>query len=140
MDLKNLVNKGKFEFYWLDPQSEKVLVLKYVQPWKWSDAVGFAQDNVKMLNSIDYKFAMVHDFSLYPNETSSAGDIHDSLWAKAPPMPSNLVMSIVVSARMNILLEMGFEIVEKAMFRRKINYFVDSMEAAKTLLIQKGLI
>lgn len=139
MDLVELKKSEKYEVSWMNPQTENILIIKYVQPWQWADYVMFTQSNIEFLNVIQYPFAMLHDISLFPNVESATGSLYDNLMTKLPPVPPNLKSIIVVNPRKNAMMEVGFDIVQSIFLRKKIVFFVDTMDKAKDLLVHNEL-
>lgn len=138
MDTNQLRTANKFDVFWLDPETQKTLVIKYIEPWVWNDFIVFTEDNIEWLKKIDYEFTLLHDFSLFSSSDTLVGSIYDNLMKKLPPIPKNLRFAIVIDPHKNRMAEMGFEILEKVLYRKKKTYFVGSMEAAKIILSSQG--
>lgn len=139
MDLSELKKSEKFEVFWMNPKTENILIIKYIQPWQWADFVMFTRSNLEYFNAIDHPFAIVHDFSLFPNNEFSTGSIYENLATQVPPFPQNLKIIIMANPRKNTMMEVGFDIAQSAFFRRKIVFFVDTMDKAKDLLVRNDL-
>ncbi len=138
MDINQLRNTNKLDIFWLNPESKKTLVIRYVEPWTWNDFILFTENNIEWLKQIHYEFALLHDFSLFSSSETLVGSIYDNLMKKLPPIPPTLRFAVVIDPNKKIMAEIGFEIIEKALYRKKKTYFVTSMDAAKKLLSSQG--
>ncbi len=116
-----------FTIGWQDPETKTVLLVNYMNPWQWSDIVNALQQAEGYFRSIDHKAVIIHDQSNFPGEQSTIGAIKD-LWGTLPLPPVNLQACFIVNPKKNFALELAFDVVEKAFFRRTVTRFVASLE------------
>lgn len=122
-----------FVIEWQDPQTKTVLSVKYLKPWQWSDVVNALKEAEHYFKSIDHKAIIIHDQSKFPPEQSTIGAVKD-LWGNLPLPPANLRACFVVNQSKNYMLEVAFDIVEKAFFRRTVTHFVYTMGEVEKML------
>lgn len=122
-----------FLIEWQDQKTKTALVVKYINPWQWSDIIDALKQADGYFKSIDHKAVIIHDQSDFPVEQSTMDAIKD-IWGRIPLPPANLQACFIVNPKKSYALEFVFEIVEKAFFRRIVTRFVGSLEEVSTHL------
>ena len=122
----------------MDPNSPQVLVLKFIQPWRWVDFIEFVKANYDFLLSIDRKFALIYDASLFPIAEHKLATVYDDLVKQAPHNPPNLDLVIMLDPRNSSTLKMVFEILIRTTHRKRILHIVNSLEEATPVLAKNG--
>ena len=132
------MSNDMFAIDWQDPETKKIVMAKYLKPWRWVDTVAVFEEAAKYFKTVDHMAAIVHDQTQFPATQSTVGAIRD-MWGRIPPPPKNLQVCIVVDPRKSNSLEVAFEIVERIAFRRTITRFVHTMQEADELLAKNNL-
>ncbi len=138
MDISEIKQSKKIEAFWLDPNSPKVVVLKFIQPWRWVDFVEFMHANYDFLLSVDQPFALMYDAMRFPITENRVAQVYDNLVTKAPPNPPKLALVVMLDPQNALNLSVSFEILMRATSRKRILHIVNSREAATQVLANNG--
>ena len=130
----------KFEIVWRNPE-KTVLMINYFQNGTWEDILEANSMSDVIVREVQHNVIVFHNGGDYSVDMTDIGSIKGLFYNKAPSIPKNLILVIILLKNWKgaMSLKIGMETLDKVIFRRKLNYFVHSMEEAEELIKQAGL-
>jgi hypothetical protein len=125
-----------FKIEWMDTQ-KTTLQINYIASGQWSDILQANLEVIEIIKASPHDVILFHNAGKYGVDLTSIGAIKDLLYNKVPPVPTNLRCVIVMVDYINLKfqsIKIAMDILDKTFYKRKLNYFVTTMEEVEQLI------
>ena len=130
----------KYGIEWRDAE-KKVLVVHYFFNLLWEDVLAANLEALSMLGGVEHNVVLFHNSDGYNVNLSDVGSVRDFFHNKLP-MPPKILRRVVVyikDSRMKTSLNIAMEILDKAMMKRRLTHFANTMEEAERLISEADI-